>query len=62
MLNEFLLWEREPQKSKIDAIGFKIGHSDQLLLNKFFDSSTTSMKKVENGEKYGGRNWKKENN
>ena len=29
------------------------GHSKQLLLNKFFDSITPSMKKVEGGEKWG---------
>ena len=33
------------------------GYSKQLLLNKFFDSSTPSMRKVNDGEKK-----KKENN
>ena len=28
-----------------------IGRSDQLTLNKFFDPSTPSMRKVDNGEK-----------
>ena len=32
------------------------GHSKQLLLNKFFDPSTPSMRKVDDGEE------KKENN
>ena len=28
-----------------------LGHSKQLLLNKFFDPSTPSMRKVDDGEK-----------
>ena len=31
--------------------GLEIGHSKQLSLNKFFDPSTSSMRKVDNGEK-----------
>ena len=37
-----------------------VGRSKQLLLNKFFDPSTPSMRKVDNGgEKMGGGNPKK---
>ena len=32
------------------------GRSKQLSLNKFFDLSTPSMRKEDNGEKMGGRN------
>ena len=31
-----------------------IGHFKQLSLNKFFDPSTPSMRKVDDGEKNGG--------
>ena len=40
-----------------------IGHFEQLLLNKFFDPSTPSMRKGREGEN-GGKKWgkKMENN
>ena len=38
-----------------------MGHSKQLLLNKFFDPSTPSMRKVDDGEKRKKRK-EKENN
>ena len=38
------------------------GHSKQLSLNKFFDPSTPSMRKVDNGEKKKRKKEKKENN
>ena len=31
---------------------YVFGHSEQLLLNKFFDPRSPSMRKVDNGQKY----------
>ena len=36
-----------------------LGHSKQLSLNKFFDLSTPSMRKVDDGEKKNERKKKK---
>ena len=38
------------------------GHSKQLSLNKFFDPSTPSMRKVDDGEEKKKKKKKKENN
>ena len=38
------------------------GHSKQLSLNKFFDPSTPSMRKVDDGEEKKKKRKKRENN
>ena len=35
----------------LERCGWVFGRSKQLLLNKFFDTSTPSMRKVNDGEK-----------
>ena len=41
------------QNGRQGAQKWPIGHSKQLLLNKFFDQSTPSMRKGRDGEKWG---------
>ena len=41
---------------------YVFGHYHQLSLNKFFDSSTPSMRKVDDGEKKKEKEKRKENN